>query len=135
MWAVETQKRILSQGLKSRSGQGCVLGGSFPPFRRPGPQVPRGLRKLPCCLRLPCGSHTSLAFPFPPQSVDSRLHHIVWGDLGHDPALNYTCEFLIPRKLTFMGSRFRTQTPKAGPPSNSLQEFLGHPAQQRPRVG
>ena len=30
MWAVETQKRILSQGLKSRSGQGCVLGGSFP---------------------------------------------------------------------------------------------------------
>lgn len=121
--------------MKSRCGQGCVLGGSFLLLPVSGAPGARDLWKLPSSLCLPCGPHTSLAFPFSPKSLDSSLHHIVWDDLGQDPALNYTCEFLIPRKLMFTGSGFRTQTPKAGPPSNSLQEFPGDPAQQRPGVG
>ena len=123
--------RVRNQGL----GRAASLEAPSCRFRHLGPQVPRDLRELPSSLCLPCGSHTSLVFPFSPKSLDSRLQHIVWDDLGRDPALNHTCEFLIPRKLTFTGSGFRTQTPKAGPPSNSLQEFPGDPAQQRPRVG
>ena len=123
--------RVRNQGL----GRAASLEAPSCRFRHPGPQVPWDLRKLPSSLCLPCGSHTSFAFPLSPKSLDSRLQHIVWDDLGQDPALNDTWEFLIPRELTFTGSGFRTQTPKAGPPSNSLQEFPGDPAQQRPRVG
>ena len=123
--------RVRNQGL----GRAASLEAPSCRFRHLGPQVPRDLRELPSSLCLPCGSHTSLVFPFSPKSLDSRLQHIVWDDLGRDPTLNHTCEFLIPRKLTFTGSGFRTQTPKAGPASNSLQEFPGDPAQQRPRVG
>lgn len=64
MGSLNTQKRIISQGLGNHDVGRCVLGGSFLPLPVSGPQVP-GLVKLSLQPLPPCGPHTSLAFtPF-----------------------------------------------------------------------